>query len=347
MIACNACHNNTTGFDATFSRRSVGVLDENSDTSVVQAWYNYSSAATKKIIRSKLFVNPSDVNMYDSNICIACHSGKAAGDLIKQTTISNGSAVCSSLPSIVCRLGDATTGLTGPFWANVNFIDPHGMGSANLMIPDALRAGYEYRTGNTSTSTNHSGIGIGSQGPCVGCHMSSPKKHLFSPVSSASNGVITAITTTLCSSCHGVNGPAFLINNAGVLETKKEGYQAALAVITAQLAAKGIYYNTAIPPYFFTSAVPASQTFATRTVNWNINGTFQGANLMGAAFNLRLLQSDAGWVHNGTTAKRLLYDTIDYLDDGLQNNTVSTAIQNLGIDQATKDKAAEYIGTRP
>jgi hypothetical protein len=116
-------------------------------------------------------------------------------------------------------------------------------------------------------------------------------------------------------------------------------------VIAAQLAAKGIYYNAAKAPYFFTTADPAQQTPATRTVNWNSpGGAFQGANLMGSAFNLRLLQPGAGWVHNSGYSKRLLYDTIDYLDDGNAiNNTVSTAIQNLGIDQTTKDKAAAYI----
>jgi hypothetical protein len=269
--------------------------------------------------------------MNDSNLCIACHTGKTAGDLIKNTL------ACTSSPSIVCRVG-----ATGNFWASVDFIDPHNMNTANLMFPDGLHSGYEYRVG-TSKSPSHADIGLdSSQGPCVGCHMTSPLKHSFSVISTASNGSISAITTGQCATCHGVG--AVQPTDAGILQTAKEGYEAAMIVVAAQLASKGIFYNAGKAPYFFTTADPVQQTFANRTVNWNIDGTFQGANLMGAAFNLRLLQPGAGWVHNSIYAKRLLYDTIDYLDEGSQNNTVSTAIQNLpGLDSVTKSKASSYI----
>jgi hypothetical protein len=352
MVACNACHNNTAGFDSTFSRRTVGIIEPAFSTTAVQAWYNYSSATTRKIVRSKIYNNTDGFELADSNICIACHSGKSAGNLIKQT-LANNLTNCASqvtLPSIVCRLGGGvtvTSGLTHAFWSNVDFIDPHGMASASIMMPDNLRAGYEYRLA-TTTSPTHTTIALDStQGPCVGCHMSSPKKHVFSPVSSASNGVISAITSPLCSTCHGVTTSP---TDAGFLETKKEGYQAALTVITAQLAAKGVYFNATNPPYFFTTAVTTLQGPSTRVTNWNAPAPLsQGANLMGAAFNLRLMQSDGGWVHNPTSTKRLLYDTIDYLDDGNPaNNTVATTIQNLaGVDQTVKNKATAYLVPRP
>src|SRR5512133_3773643 len=338
MVACNACHNSTNGFDASFSRRSIGIETDptfNPGVLNVAAWYSYSSAATKKIIKAKSYANPAGTGMFDSNLCIACHTGKAAGDLIKL------SGNCTASPSIACRVG-----VTGSFWAEVDFIDPHNMNTANLMFPDGLRAGYEYRAG-TSASPAHTNIGLDTtQGPCVGCHMSSPRKHSFAALSTASSGVIASITTNRCITCHGSSAPLI---DPGILQVKKEGYQAALVVIAAQLAAKGIYYNPATAPYFFTTADPAQQTLATRTVNWNSNGgAFQGAHLMGAAFNLRLLQPGAGWVHNSTYAKRLLYDTIDYLDDGTPaNSTVASTISGLGIDQNLKDRANNYIGIRP
>jgi hypothetical protein len=69
---------------------------------------------------------------------------------------------------------------------------------------------------------------------------------------------------------------------------------------------------------------------------------------MGAAFNLRLLNPSSGWVHNSTYSKRLIYDTIDYLDDGnATNNTVAATLSGLSIDQTTKDRATKYIGIRP
>jgi hypothetical protein len=361
MVACPACHT-PTPFSGDFSRRKVGLVYEDASfnvTTVVQAWYNYSSAATRKILRSKVFNNTDGQEMGDSNICIACHSGTAGGNVIKQN-VSNNLINCANqtaLPSIVCRLSGGSTvtsGLTHSFWSTVDFIDPHGFAAANILLPDNLRAGYEYRLSTTTTPYHANNIGTGTTGPCVGCHMSSPKKHVFSPISSsASTGAITAITTTLCSSCH----PGI---DAGFLETEKKGYQAALTVITAQLEARGVYFNATKSPYFFTTSA-----YSTPVTDWNTPappvpitgypitapgspGQKQGANLFGAAFNLRLMEADSGWVHNPNSTKRLLYDTIDYLDDGNPyNNTVSSAITNAAVASTVKTDASNYLIPRP
>jgi hypothetical protein len=129
--------------------------------------------------------------------------------------------------------------------------------------------------------------------------------------------------------------------DAPTLQGKKQGYEAALTVIETLLAAKGIYNNAAKPPYFFTVSDPSQQSSANRVVNWNYDTTFQGANLIGAAFNLRLLQPGAGYVHNSTYSKRILYDTIDYLDDGAQNGTAATTLQNMSLE------AYNYLVPRP
>jgi hypothetical protein len=49
---------------------------------------------------------------------------------------------------------------------------------------------------------------------------------------------------------------------------------------------------------------------------------------MGACFNFNLLKREpAAYVHARTYARRLLYDTIDFLDDGVINQSVgATAI---------------------
>lgn len=242
--------------------------------------------------------------------------------------------------------GSAAAGLIGTFWANVDFVDPHGGVPVNFMFLNGMRGGYDYR-GGAFPVPYHTNINIGaaysSQGPCVGCHMTSAKKHSFTVLSSASNGVISAIRSDLCTDCHGdIAAPI----TAADLNSKKDGYRAALTIITAQLAAKGIYYDRSKAPYFFNSADPAQHSPATRTVNWNLDATFQGANVMGAAFNLRLLDSDSGWVHNGTYSKRLLYDTVDYLDGGGQNNSVVVTIQNLDVDPGVKAAALAYITPR-
>ena len=212
------------------------------------------------------------------------------------------------------------------------------MASAALLFQDATTlwpVGYEYQVNTSVPLTNfaHSAIGDAQQGPCIGCHMSgSVKKHLFTSVSTATSGAVSRITSTTCflSGCHAADFD---------LQLRKTGYQAALTVVAAQLAARNIHFNAVKFPYFF-----ADQSFTLPTTDWNrtINGTSFGSNVMGAAFNLKLLQSEAGaYAHNSWYTKRLLYDTIDFLDDGLQNGSATITIQNASVD------AFNYLVPRP
>jgi hypothetical protein len=73
---------------------------------------------------------------------------------------------------------------------------------------------------------------------------------------------------------------------------------------------------------------------------------------MGAAFNLHLLTHEPGaYAHNMVYAKRLIYDSIDYLDDGVLNSSVSDAIDALtSLEAAQKSTAIGYLtkaGARP
>ena len=112
-------------------------------------------------------------------------------------------------------------------------------------------------------------------------------------------------------------------------------------MIKTALAAKGIYYNADKAPHFFSVSDAAQQTQATRTLNWKYNSTYRGSDLYGAAYNLRLLDSSAAaWVHNGVYTRRILYDTLDYLDDGMGANNSFTLPANSDPD------LVEYL-TRP
>jgi hypothetical protein len=53
------------------------------------------------------------------------------------------------------------------------------------------------------------------------------------------------------------------------------------------------------------------------------SGATSGKNNMGAAFNYNLLEHDPGaFAHNRYYAKRLIFDSIDWLDDGTMNESV-------------------------
>lgn len=233
-----------------------------------------------------------------SNICMACHLGRETGDNIKNVTDADGI---------------------------LNFVNSHYLtAGANLFGT----SGYEYAGKSYANPTffAHDKIGLaaapgtGSNGPCVGCHMSSSEKHLFLPVAvNETTGAITSITSTACAKCH--TGESAL--SAAELTEEKERYEAALTALKATLAAKGIHFGNAYP-YFFTAPYVDGGTNTSFT-NWgSIYGLAEWKNTMGAAFNFNLLEHDpGGYAHNRFYAKRLIFDAIDYIDNGVLDGTIN------------------------
>jgi hypothetical protein len=89
-----------------------------------------------------------------------------------------------------------------------------------------------------------------------------------------------------------------------------------------------ITYNQAVYPYFYDkSKLPA----VSAVTDWTRGGALTNAEakkLMGACFNINLLKRDpAAFAHARTYARRLIYDSIDFLDDKAMNMSVgATAV---------------------
>jgi hypothetical protein len=66
---------------------------------------------------------------------------------------------------------------------------------------------------------------------------------------------------------------------------------------------------------------------------------------MGAAFNFNLLVHDPGaFVHNRMYVKRLIYDSIDWVDDGIMNYSVGATLDALNpATNAYKAEAMTYV----
>ena len=96
-----------------------------------------------------------------------------------------------------------------------------------------------------------------------------------------------------------------------------------------------ITYDNTIYPYFFDDALGAPG-FATQVKNWTRTGVAgvtalsasDARKLMGACFNIQILDREpAAFVHARTYVRRLVYDTIDFLDDKTMNlSSGATAI---------------------
>ncbi len=196
-------------------------------------------------------------------------------------------------------------------------------------------SGYEYANRNYANPTDykHDKIGTsalaiegGSNGPCVGCHMYRPgatPNHLFRAVSK--NGTtITGITSDVCfnTTCHAGSNSAL----ATAADTERLAFVDALAAFQAQLTTSGFTYNPAVFPPF-------------ANTNWTSANDPGGKNNLGAAFNFQLLTKDPGtYIHNSKYTKRLIYDSLDWLDDNKLNYSVGAT-----LDAVTYPQAAAYL----
>ncbi len=106
-------------------------------------------------------------------------------------------------------------------------------------------------------------------------------------------------------------------------------FQEAILVATTVLKNKyNIAYNSASYPYFYDMAKDPSGATAVKDWTRGTGDQALGKKVMGACFNINVLNREpAAYVHARTYARRLLYDTIDFLDDGVINmSTGATAI---------------------
>jgi hypothetical protein len=149
-------------------------------------------------------------------------------------------------------------------------------------------------------------------------------RHTFLPVTKDANDIITAIASPVCNtSCHAWTPAA--------LQGVKDNYNAALQALAKALKQRGYTFAGGYP-YFSNK-------------NWQTNhgatggfGAGTGSNTMGAAFNFNLLRHDfGGFAHNSTYVKRLIYDSIDWINNGVINDgDVAAAIAALPDDPALK-----------
>jgi hypothetical protein len=235
-----------------------------------------------------------------SNICLPCHSGRESGteDITDSTSDFN----------------------------NKSFVNSHYLAAGGIMF---RTIGYEYdgQDYDNIVYYTHDQIGttsdtdMGSNGPCVGCHMKSPNGHTFENVTKDSGGDITDITAydNVCTKCH--PDKTALITS---LNNRKDGFEAALDALATQMSNNGFTYLGGYP--YFSSK------------DWDPADNGDGKKNMGAAFNFAMLLHEPGaYVHNSQYTRKLLYDSIDFLDDGTLNRSVEATLGGSGA-------AFDYLG---
>ncbi|MBD1401762.1 cytochrome c3 family protein [Pelovirga terrestris] len=328
MLYCWGCHTSAT----TGEMRDPGALD-----------FTYTNNATVSYPDSAA-----------SNVCIACHTGREIGDSIKEDS--------------------SQTGVR-------SFLNSHYLTAGGILF---ATGGYEYNRDYTfAANDRHQNIGYGSDvltgdanfdvaavsdnytsGPCVTCHFGSADgSHTISPFTT--DPVEGEVLNAVCVTCHTARGVGDSANAwygkdfteadfvAGVQGPHKARMLGAQLALQEVLESKGIFTNFSKYPYFFTDA-----NYATGFTDWNSVAEDLGVglstdttgtgwkNVMGAAFNLNLIAHDPGaTAHNRRYARRLIYDSIDFMDDGEMNDSTNKTVADQN--KAFTTSALGYIGSRP
>ena len=280
-----------------------------------------------------------------SNVCILCHAGRVSGGYVAN--------------------------YVGNF-SNLSFQNSHYLAAAGILYKTV---GYEY-PGLDYTNvpyfehdligTPAGPAGTGSFGPCIGCHMLNnpaqgvgPNKvsHLFLPVTVSAGDTITSIDTTTCAVCH--TGEHEM--TAETLDTYAKGYDATLEALAAILGETRNFWFADCYPYFFkTPADAVACNAGAAQKNWLstgdavTNGSVTGKKNMGAAFNLNVLKHEGGaCAHNRIYTRRLIYDSIDWIDDNSINDSVQATLNALNpATHPYRDEAIAWLlgdsaGARP
>jgi hypothetical protein len=319
-LFCNACHS-----DYSFARRNTGPV------TVFYTLSTNTTAPVKKIrltgstTYNDLMGNPNQLSIKftfkdigTSNLCLWCHTGRETGDVIK---------IVSQDPTV-------------SFERLAIILSHYLTGGASII----QSSGYTFEhldPSRTYPSSGHQNVGGTSRGPCITCHMDSTR-HSFEPISTnkinASDfwkNSVKGLTST-CTGCHG-SYTYTTVNSNKVAH--RAALDAVLGCMTAQYKLRPGQANNirSITNRADTKSFTKWSSSGASPLRANVQ-KIKGRDLMGATYNWVALMNDYGsYVHNVSYAKRLIYDTIDLLDDGSLNFSTCGKFEAIGKTRSTTD----------
>jgi len=192
----------------------------------------------------------------------------------------------------------------------------HHAPAAGILFNDKSHMGYEFAGKSYANATGfiHDNIGTsaapgtGTNGPCVACHMdaaTNTSSHKFAAVTKNSAGTITAVpTSAVCAKCHA---------DVDSLDTMRLGYNEAGQLLKAYLDNTVANYLSVKVEATKKDAVTGEYVFV--------------SNVYGASQNYLMVGDEAGaYVHNSAYAKRLIFDSIDWMDNGALTGSITIPV---------------------
>ncbi len=312
--SCQRCHTSTGAsnyltdpetYDPAnndFSHFATGEQDGKQDE-LIYCWACHSDVSTGALIDPGEipFANGSVQSFDDgSNVCMACHQGRESGLSVEENIAA------------------------GDF----GFINRHYLAAAAILFGKETDAGFEYRDKSAYegqvTFSGHAGGDVLST--CVQCHARGQEDHSFKPELGDCDGCHSGIASfDELGLPFGRPNVDYDGNGAG------ESFQAEIDGMNARVfpalqtyassQGKPIIYSPGSYPYFFNDTNgngvvdPGEDIFPNRYQDFD-------ATSLPAAYNYHSAQDPCGDIHNYKYVIQTLYDTLDDLDDGLQNNSI-------------------------
>ncbi|MBV5341707.1 MAG: C-type polyheme cytochrome OmcB [Deltaproteobacteria bacterium] len=318
--ACQKCHTSTGIQNMLNNPDTYDNTGAGNDFSHLSGWKK--ATATASTVPS-----PQNELLY----CWGCHSNAGKGTL-RNTTKAVLDFTYQGQPIAITNAGKSTAcvvchgGRGNVESPRSSRFQGHHAPTAGFMYNEKTHMGYEYAGKdytNATTHFQHDTIGANEAGPCASCHMGS-KSHSFAAVTEDSLGAITAITNqALCNTCHTVGGAYEMTITK--LEEEKIGFGQASTILNNYVSNLAGYVN------YLNLAIGSGNYSDTVAVPDNAYGAYQNGKISG--------DEPSAYVHNRIYAKRLIFDSIDWMDNGVPNGSITLSATML----TTYPEAAAWL----
>jgi hypothetical protein len=328
VLKCYGCHTNA----ASGTLRTLKGAKATTNYTTDLGWdptANFLASATSYSLNYGKLAYP---DVAASNICIECHDSreKDPGAITDTSTNYLRTHYLQAAATMYVKMGFISFGTgTEPISSvaiDTSLLSDQDGGTITSTHRKLGTPGIIGDHGITAAQTN-----LTSNGPCVACHFNGGNHSL-----TIDQRTITAV----CNNCHSSEGGHDITTiadfNQYFLEPQSEAYQAALllAIQTFNDLNTGITITSepSLPAFVraYTTVSVAALTFVEAgSADWTAAATALGAGynkqkVMAAASNIVFLKREPGaFAHARTYSRRLLYDTIDYLDNGKMDKSVS------------------------
>ena len=358
---CNRCHN-ATGFVGILANPAGTSQPTTAVGQVLTCWgcHTDSASGALRTLSGTTFTNYTGSKGWNpigytlnygkkpypdvkgSNLCIQCHDSRQndPGSITDASTTYSRTHYLQAAATMYVKMGF------------LNLSTGAASGTSSTAYRKTLMSSQDVAGGITST---HRKLGtpaingdshntaffvpgnLDSNGPCVTCHFANGNH-----TQTMNQKVITAVCVKCHDSEHGHDITTEAAFHQYFLDPQREAYEEAIQLAVDVFNSKNTGISLApepsLPEYIraYTTAslvaTPASPVEAA-AAQWTTAATIapylgKKTKLMGAISNIVMFKRDpGGYAHARTYSRRLIYDSIDFLDDGVLNMSVgATAI---------------------